>query len=324
MRLTVASLLITLSCYHSPAAGFVLLRPTAAVRPMMQPNTKRGKYIDTTTRDSTNTLGLRMKMYASSSEEDDGSFAPSDEETSSSTELLANGTLDVDAIIKYISAVLIQMGMFYTIFSLLDKLVSISGLQVPLGVNFVLFYATALKSRVLNPLANNRPKPKTLEVDGAAPQKRKMPSWTPPGVVFPIVWLLIIGPIRALTSAMVYQKVQCYANPAILSLMLHLSIGDVWNTINNVEKRYGVAVVGILFVWLSKAFAAWQYWAVVPIAGKLLSASLVWLTVASALVTSTWRLNPDPHTGKPEPLYPVKGKTSTKYMWFASSGSNYR
>jgi hypothetical protein len=28
-----------------------------------------------------------------------------------------------------------------------------------------------------------------------------------------------------------------YASKAILSLMLYLSIGDVWNFINNVERR---------------------------------------------------------------------------------------
>ena len=144
-----------------------------------------------------------------------------------------------------------------------------------------------------------------------------MPSWTPPGPVFPIVWLLIIGPLRAFTSAMVYNTVGLYACPAILSLALHLSIGDTWNTVNNVERRYGVAVVGVLCVWLSKANAAYNYFQVIPLAGKLLGLSLVWLTIASALVTRTWQLNPDPETGKPEPLYPVTGKAATKFAWFA-------
>ena len=306
--------LLVLISFHS-AAGFL---PTVPNLQIIQPTKMERKWLETVKHlmkapvGSATTTRL-FEFYASSSDEDDGSS--SSLTSSSDKKLLSHCTFDVAAVIKYGGAILVQMGLFYTLFRLLDKLVATSGMQVSIGVNFVIFYAIALKSRALNPLANNRPKPKTLEAN-AAPQKRKMPSWTPPGVVFPIVWLLIIGPIRALTSAMVYQKVQCYANPAILALMLHLSIGDVWNTINNVEQRYGVAVVGVICVWLSKAFASWKYGTIVPIAGKLLSVSLVWLTIASALVTSTWRLNPDPQTGKPEPLYPVKGKATTKFVWF--------
>jgi len=95
------------------------------------------------------------------------------------------------------------------------------------------------------------------------------------------------------------------------------SIGDVWNTINNVERRYGVAVAGIACVWISKANAAYRYYQVNAVAGKLLGATLIWLTVASALVTATWRLNPDPKDDKPEPLYPVTGKAVTKFAWFS-------
>ena len=119
-----------------------------------------------------------------------------------------------------------------------------------------------------------------------------MPSWTPPGFIFPIVWLLIIGPIRAVSSSLVYSVTGQYACVPILSLMLHLSIGDVWNTINNVERRYGTSVVGVIMVWLSAAFAAYQYYQVSPLAGKLLSLPLIWLSIASSLIIRTWQLNP--------------------------------
>jgi translocator protein len=236
----------------------------------------------------------------------------------------AAGTLDGSAILKYGAAMGVQMGLVFAIFGIFDKLVAAYSLKIPFAANVVLFYFLALKSRVLNPLSNTRPQTKTLEAaDGDNNKndvpKRNMPSWTPPGVVFPIVWLLIIGPIRAVTSAMVYKSVGSYASLPILSLMLHLSIGDVWNTINNVERRYGVAVTGVFCVWLSKAHAAYQYGLVNCLAGTLLGGTLIWLTIASALVTATWRLNPNPTTNKPEPLYPVKGKTETKFAWFSGT-----
>lgn len=239
------------------------------------------------------------------------------DELSSFSEQSASEKLDASALLKYVTAIGVQMSLISAMLTCLDKLVATYNLKIPFVANFVLFYFLALKSRAFNPLANNRPQTATLESAGKdGMPKRNMPSWTPPGVVFPIVWLLIIGPIRAATSAMVYQTVGTYASLPILSLMLHFSIGDVWNTINNVERRYGVAVAGVLLVWLSKAHAAYQYSLVNCLAGKLLGATLIWLTIASALVTATWRLNPDPVTKKAEPLYPVTGKVATKFAWF--------
>jgi hypothetical protein len=114
-----------------------------------------------------------------------------------------------------------------------------------------------------------------------------------------------------------------YTTQALLSLVLHLSIGDVWNTINNIEQRYGTSVVGVLGVWLSAAFAARQFYKVLPLAGKLLALNLVWLTVATSLITRTWQLNPNQKNGKRSPLLPTKGDgvTETTFEWSFLQGS---
>ena len=221
--------------------------------------------------------------------------------------------LDVKALGKYALALGTQMGLFYAIFQGADYLLGATGIQVPFALNCVLFWFLALRSRLLNPLENSRPKTDNLET---GTERRNMPSWTPPGFIFPIMWILIIGPIRATTTAMVYDVTGSYASTAILSLMLHLSIGDVWNTINNVERRYGASVVGVLLVWLSNAHAAYQYYQVSNLAGQLLCLPLLWLTVASALIIRTWQLNPDAETGLPYPLYPVAGQGKTELKWF--------
>lgn len=136
--------------------------------------------------------------------------------------------LDVDAIVKYTGALATQMVLFTGLFVGLDKLVTTTGIQVPFALNFIFFYFCALKSRILNPLQNSRPQVSNKEIE-IAPE-RKMPQWTPPGFIFPVVWLLLIGPLRAATTSMVYSAAGSYCNKAILSLMLHLSIGDIWNT----------------------------------------------------------------------------------------------
>jgi tryptophan-rich sensory protein len=220
---------------------------------------------------------------------------------------------------KYAGAIAVQLGLLYGFLSGLDAAVARWDLKVPFAANCLLFYALSLKSRVFNPLANSRPQVKTLESDSAS-SKRNMPAWTPPGFVFPIMWLLIIAPLRAVASSMVVSAAGAsstrYASRTVMALMLHLSIGDVWNTINNVERRYGASVTGVALVWMSKALAALAYYRALPWAGILLSLPLLWLTVAFALIAATWRLNPDPATGKPEKLYPTVGEKKTKFVWF--------
>lgn len=142
---------------------------------------------------------------------------------------------------------------------------------------------------------------------GAA--ERVMPSWTPPGVFFPIMWLGVVAPLRAFAASFIYETSTGRLNeahlndPVLLWLALHLCIGDTWNTVNNVERRTGAAVPGVVFVWGSALFAARQFYDVAPQAGVCLGLTAVWLTVAALLVADTWRIN---NAIADEPLYPYK------------------
>jgi len=77
----------------------------------------------------------------------------------------------------------------------------------------------------------------------------------------------------------------------ILSICAHLSIGDTWNTINNVEQRLGTSFLGVLFVWGSVIATIYQYFQILPTAGWILLPSGIWLSIAVALVYSIWQLN---------------------------------
>lgn len=145
--------------------------------------------------------------------------------------------------------------------------------------------------------------------------ERVRPSWTPPGIFFPIMWVLIIAPLRAYSTSLIFGLnggILC--DPTILTLMFHLTIGDVWNTINNNESRLGASVTGVICVWASVLFAASQYYAVSPIAGKLLGATGIWISIASVLISETRRLNKR-EDGSLTPLYPVVGEAKTKFFF---------
>ncbi len=220
-------------------------------------------------------------------------------------------TLDVDALVKYVTAGLVQMAGFAVVLLAFDEGAKAMGFEPPFWLNFLIFYACSLKSRAFNPLSNERPK-----VGSPLGAEIVRPSWFPPGVIFPIMWILIIGPIRAYSSALVYDTAGHYVNIATLSFLLHLTMGDIWNTINNVEKRLGAASSGVVFVILSAANASYQYYNVNTSAGELLSVTLLWLCTAGALVASIWQLNQDPITGKKDALFPARGALETQFSWF--------
>lgn len=221
--------------------------------------------------------------------------------------------LDVDAVLKYAGAVAIQMSTIAAFFLALDTAASAAGFQPPDWAVFVLFFGLSIRSRIFSPLDNSRPD-LGKAIEGKATggfNDRVMPGWTPPGIFFPIMWILIVAPLRAASSVLIWQQVGHLCDVSLLALMLHLSIGDTWNTVNNVERRLGAAVLGILCVWLSALFAAYTYYQMLPLAGQILLPTCVWITAAAALVTDTWRLN----SAGDEPLFPYKGEVRTQF-WF--------
>mmetsp|Transcript_14559 Transcript_14559/g.20650 ORF Transcript_14559/g.20650 Transcript_14559/m.20650 type:complete len:317 (-) Transcript_14559:895-1845(-) len=234
--------------------------------------------------------------------------------------------LDTDALLKYATSAITELSLFAATFQLLDvafsQLLNLDSIPVPFA--FLLFYGCSLKSRVFNPLNNQRPdRSKAVDGEGSSGfRDRVMPSWTPPGVTFPIMWVLIIGPIRAYSASLIVSSTGSFLCLPIMAFMLHLTIGDIWNTINNTEKRYGAAVIGVLCVVLSAANASYQYYGVDPFAGKLLGGTLIWLCTAAALITDTWRLNPSSEEGELVPLYPVVGEAETSFMWFGNGGDD--
>lgn len=245
----------------------------------------------------------------------------------------SGNAVDYDALLKYHGAIAIQMSIISALFFGLDTVVDATGIadSVPTLALAPIFYGLSLKSRVFNPLDNERPNMKqAIDGEDAPPSRgfgdRVMPSWTPPGVIFPIMWLLIIGPIRAYTSSLIWQaNGHHFFDPAIMAFMFHLSVGDVWNTMNNTEQRFGASVTGVLCVTASALNAAYQYYGVDETAGHLLGLPMIWFAVAASLITATWQLNPSAVTGEPEPLYPVvrdttvEGVRPTQFAWFGDS-----
>jgi len=226
--------------------------------------------------------------------------------------------IDWTALVKYPVGLAGQLLLVFGFFTGIDTILAhYSSLKVPFLANVVFLYLFKLKYSLFSLLPNSMSERRKITQEAQFREKRKVPSWTPPGIAFVFGWPLLTFGLRAVTGAMVVKvSGGLYATPAIMSLMLHLSVGNLWNTANNVEDRLGVSVVLIYALWLTKAFAAYQFYKVEPLAGKLLALTLTWLTAAAALLTRTWQINPDPVTGGREPLVPMRHpRWATKFRW---------
>jgi len=207
---------------------------------------------------------------------------------------------------RYLGATSVQFGILAGFLFGLDALFSYFQKDVPVKFVAALFAFLSLRSRMFSIMDNSRPK--ASKTDPVF--ERKKPWWTPPPLTFPIVWS-IVAVLRSLstTVAFVAAGEKLFSAP-LLAMVAHLCIGDTWNTINNVERRMGTAVLGVLGVLGSAVAVTSLYYNTIPLAGMILAPSVLWLSIASLLITQIWRLN---NNGGSEPLLPARGVPPAKF-----------
>lgn len=118
----------------------------------------------------------------------------------------------------------------------------------------------------------------------------KKPVWTPPDIVFPIVWFVLYG-------CMAFAGARAALAPengvAMAFWAMQIAFNGLWTPVffGLRQIRLGMAVVG--FLWLSVASAMVALWQVDTLAGLLFVPYLIWVTIAAALNAAVWRLNPE-------------------------------
>ena len=222
---------------------------------------------------------------------------------SSGSSLDAGTVIDTGAVRRYFLCTAVQFSVLVWFSMWLNVGLARSNLDMTYqkALVGVWFGFNALKSRVFSPLNASRPK---MEGEKTAIKERRRPAWMPPPLAFPVIWTTI-AVLRAVSSVVVFGTTGTLNNPAHFAMLLHLSVGDTWNSINNAEKRLGTAVVGVCAVLASVYNVVYQYWSVSVKAGVLIAPSAVWISVATLLVYTIWKINPRAD-GTREPLWPMK------------------
>lgn len=120
-------------------------------------------------------------------------------------------------------------------------------------------------------------------------ERLEKPSWVPPNWLFPVAWTLLYLCMSAAAARVAVLDGNAYA---MAFYAVQLALNTLWTPVffGKKDMRAGMIVVSVLWVAVLATLIA--FWGLDVWAGLLFVPYLVWVTVASALNWSVWRLNP--------------------------------
>lgn len=119
------------------------------------------------------------------------------------------------------------------------------------------------------------------------------PEWAPPAAWFGPVWTALYA-LMAIAAWLVWRSGGFRAARGALTLFLvQLALNALWSWLFFRWKLGALAVGEIVLLWLLVAATLAGFWRISRIAGALLGPYLLWVSFATALCYSVWRLNPE-------------------------------
>jgi len=193
----------------------------------------------------------------------------------------------------------------------------IFGIAPPLYVAFLVLsfgsgLVTQLVSGGLSSVAANQVLMPTETPDGPMSEwyaSLKKPSWNPPGWLFPIMWLIVSKPTQFLALRQIHlattvtnvvdgetvvTTVDSVRNWIALGVYCyHLAMGNTWNEVFFGYQKVGLGLVVIAKFWISLILSTVLFYREKDWAGYLLLPTCAWVTVATLLNWSIYKLNKD-------------------------------
>jgi benzodiazapine receptor len=122
-------------------------------------------------------------------------------------------------------------------------------------------------------------------------QQISRPEWAPPAWLFAPVWTILY--ILMGISAWIIWRVDGFRSARIaLSLfIIQLVLNAVWTWIFFVWRQGALAFAEIIVLWALILCTTIAFWRVRILAGILLLPYLAWVSFASVLTFTVWRLN---------------------------------
>lgn len=120
------------------------------------------------------------------------------------------------------------------------------------------------------------------------------PAWTPPKWLFPVAWttLYLFMSVAAMRVAQLDDNAYAMALYA-----LQLALNTLWTPIFFGLHRMRAGMIVILCLWAAVFLTMIAFFQLDWVAGALFLPYVAWVTTASALNYSVWRLNPTASAG---------------------------
>lgn len=117
----------------------------------------------------------------------------------------------------------------------------------------------------------------------------RKPGFTPPSWAFPVVWTLLYILIAWVGARL---AVRPGTGPLLALWAAQIALNTLWTPVFFGAHRMGLGMAVIVILWLVVAVMMVMAFRLDTWTGLMLLPYLAWLSVASALNFSIWRMNP--------------------------------
>jgi benzodiazapine receptor len=118
-----------------------------------------------------------------------------------------------------------------------------------------------------------------------------VPPWAPPGWLFGPVWTSLYV-MMAIAAVLVWLTPHRPVRRPIILFVVQLALNGLWTWLFFTWRLGALAFIEIVLLWSLIAWTLVSFARTRPIAGILLFPYLAWVTFASFLCLTIWRLNP--------------------------------
>ena len=116
------------------------------------------------------------------------------------------------------------------------------------------------------------------------------PTWTPPGVLFPIIWSILYV-LMGISSSIIYESNTTYKKDALKIYAINILINGLWSILFFRFKLFFISFVTIIVLLALTIIMIIKYYKINKVAGLLQIPYLIWLCVALVLSYNVYLLN---------------------------------
>jgi len=114
------------------------------------------------------------------------------------------------------------------------------------------------------------------------------PSFSPPAIVFPLVWILLYG-LMGISAARIAAEPN--RGKALNVFFAQLIVNFFWSPLFFSAQAYGFAFFWLFLLWVLVLIMIVRFWKIDRPAAALQIPYLLWLTLAAVLNFAVWQLN---------------------------------